>query len=201
MHRDIKPQNILLDPENGAKVADFGIARSGNEDALTVGGRVLGTTDYVSPEQALGHEVTGQSDLYSLGVVLYESLTGPVPFAADNPIAVATMHVRNEIPDVQRAPARGLGGARRRRRARDRQVRSRAATRRAAEMIAELEEALAIETARTGSAGGEATVVLRSLPRHASERVPLRVRHPAAIAGRRRAGGRGRRRRRRRCSR
>ena len=85
VHRDIKPQNILLDPENGAKVADFGIARSGHEDALTVGGRVLGTTDYVSPEQALGHEVTGQSDLYSLGVVLYESLTGSVPFSGREP--------------------------------------------------------------------------------------------------------------------
>src|SRR5579863_1358614 len=88
VHRDVKPQNSLLDPEAGAKITDFGIARSGDEDSLTVGGRVLGTTDYVSPEQALGHEVTGQSDVYSLGIVLYEMLTGEVPFAGETPVAV-----------------------------------------------------------------------------------------------------------------
>src|ERR1700690_4289035 len=96
VHRDVKPQNILLDPEAGAKVTDFGIARSVQEESLTVGGRVLGATDYVSPEQALGREVTGQSDLYSLGVVLYETLTGSVPFRGENAVAVAAMHVRND---------------------------------------------------------------------------------------------------------
>ncbi|HLK44472.1 MAG TPA: serine/threonine-protein kinase, partial [Acidimicrobiales bacterium] len=101
VHRDIKPQNILLDPEGGAKLTDFGIARSGHEAALTVGGRVLGTTDYVSPEQALGQPVTGQSDLYSLGIVLYEMLTGEVPFRGENQVAVAMKHVREQIPDVQ----------------------------------------------------------------------------------------------------
>jgi len=182
VHRDIKPQNILLDPENGAKVADFGIARSGQEDALTVGGRVLGTTDYVSPEQALGYEVTGQSDLYSLGVVLYECLTGDVPFRAENPITVATMHVRNEIPDVQlRRPEISAALAAVVERATAKSLAVRYAN--AAEMIADLEDALAVETARTGSAGGEATVVLRSLPPRASERLPLRVRHPATVAG------------------
>ena len=180
VHRDVKPQNILLDPEAGAKITDFGIARSDQEAGLTLGGRVLGTTDYVSPEQALGHEVTGQSDLYSLGIVLYESLTGTVPFSAPSRVAVATMHVRNELPDLQRrrpevsaaltavverATAKHL--ARRYTRAR--------------ELIADLEEALAIETVRTGGAGREATIVLRSLPARASRRVPLRVKHPAAI--------------------
>jgi serine/threonine-protein kinase len=182
VHRDVKPQNILLDPEAGAKITDFGIARSGNESGLTMGGRVLGTTDYVSPEQALGHEVTGQSDIYSLGVVLYESLTGSVPFSAPNHIAVATMHVREEIPDVQRRRpqvsaalaavleratakhlARRYGGAR--------------------ELIADLEEVLAIEAARTGNPPGrEATIVLRSLPARTTRRLPMRVRHPGAIA-------------------
>ncbi len=76
VHRDVKPQNVLISAEGGAKITDFGIARSLTEEGLTVAGRVLGTTDYVSPEQALGQPVTGQSDLYSLGVVLYEMLTG-----------------------------------------------------------------------------------------------------------------------------
>ena len=80
VHRDVKPHNILIDPEGGAKITDFGIARSLSEEGLTMAGRVLGTTDYVSPEQALGHPVTPQSDLYSLGIVLYEMLTGDVPF-------------------------------------------------------------------------------------------------------------------------
>src|SRR5205807_2260961 len=72
------------------------------EEGLTVAGRVLGTTDYVAPEQALGQPVTGQSDLYSLGVVLYEMLTGDVPFHGETPVAVAMKHVREEPPDVQR---------------------------------------------------------------------------------------------------
>ena len=81
VHRDVKPQNVLIDEEGSAKVTDFGIARTVDEEGLTADGRVLGTTDYVSPEQAMGHEVTGQSDLYSLGIVLFEMLTGrrPVP--------------------------------------------------------------------------------------------------------------------------
>src|SRR6185437_3923388 len=84
-----------------SKVTDFGIARSLTEEGLTADGRVLGTTDYVSPEQALGQDVGPQSDLYSLGVVLYEMLTGDVPFHGENQVAVAMKHVREEIPDVQ----------------------------------------------------------------------------------------------------
>src|ERR1700710_495005 len=101
VHRDVKPQNVLIDEEGSAKVTDFGIARTLDEEGLTDDGRVLGTTDYVSPEQALGQPVTGQSDLYSLGVVLYEMLTGEVPFKGENQVAVAMKHVREEIPDVQ----------------------------------------------------------------------------------------------------
>src|SRR5205085_4037270 len=101
VHRDVKPQNVLIDEEGSAKVTDFGIARTLDEEGLTVDGRVLGTTDYVSPEQALGRPVTGQSDLYSLGVVLYEMLTGEVPFKGENQVAVAMKHVREELPDVQ----------------------------------------------------------------------------------------------------
>ena len=109
VHRDIKPQNVLLSGEGGAKITDFGIARTLTEEGLTMDGRVLGTTDYVSPEQALGQGVTGQSDVYSLGVVIYEMLTGQVPFSGDSPVAVAMMHVREEVPDVQLARPEDLG--------------------------------------------------------------------------------------------
>src|SRR3954453_1404939 len=101
VHRDVKPQNVLIDEEGSAKVTDFGIARTLDEEGLTADGRVLGTTDYVSPEQALGQHVTGQSDLYSVGIVLYEMLTGEVPFTGDSQVAVAMKHVREEVPDVQ----------------------------------------------------------------------------------------------------
>ena len=113
VHRDIKPQNVLVDEEGSAKVTDFGIARSLDEEGLTADGRVLGTTDYVSPEQALGHDVDGQSDLYSLGIVLYEMLTGDVPFHGENQVSVAMKHVREDLPDVQVAAPRGVGAARR----------------------------------------------------------------------------------------
>jgi serine/threonine-protein kinase len=182
VHRDVKPQNILLDPEAGAKITDFGIARSGSETGLTVGGRVLGTTDYVSPEQALGHAVTGQSDLYSLGVVLYESLTGEVPFSAPSQVAVAAMHVRDELPDVQRKrPQVSAALAAVLDRATAKQLARRYA--RAPQLIADLENVLAIEAARTANPPGrEATIVLRSLPPGATRRLPLRLRHPAGLA-------------------
>ena len=102
VHRDIKPQNVLIDRDGRAKVTDFGIARSMEAQGLTATGRVLGTTDYVSPEQALGHDVAEQSDIYSLGIVLYEMLTGEVPFRADTQVAVAMKHVKEPLPDVQR---------------------------------------------------------------------------------------------------
>src|ERR671939_1092927 len=89
VHRDVKPQNVLIDPEGRAKVTDFGIARSLELDGLTAAGRVLGTTDYVAPEQAIGEGATEQSDVYSLGICLWEMRTGDVPFKADNQVGVA----------------------------------------------------------------------------------------------------------------
>src|SRR5918997_658272 len=102
VHRDVKPQNVLIDTEGRAKVTDFGIARSLENDGLTATGRVLGTTDYVSPEQAMGHEVDARSDVYSLAVLLYEMLTGKVPIEAETLVGVAMKHVNEPMPDVQK---------------------------------------------------------------------------------------------------
>jgi hypothetical protein len=97
VHRDIKPQNVLLAADGDVKVADFGVARAASETSLSDSSLVLGTAKYMSPEQATGDPVGPESDLYSLGVVLYEMLTGEVPFEADSALGVAMKHV-NEPP-------------------------------------------------------------------------------------------------------
>src|SRR3989441_2825855 len=97
VHRDVKPQNVLLNGDGQAKVTDFGIARTLDVDGVTQTGTVLGTSDYIAPEQASGQPVDAQTDVYSLGVVLYELLAGDVPFRGDNFVAVAMKHV-NEPP-------------------------------------------------------------------------------------------------------
>ncbi len=177
MHRDVKPQNVLISSEGSAKITDFGIARTLTEEGLTMDGRVLGTTDYVSPEQALGQPVTGQSDLYSLGVVLYEMLTGAVPFSGETPVAVAMRHVREQVPDVQsRRPEVSAATAAVVERATATDLAERYPD--AAAMVADLEEALALETSRSGQATGEVTSVLRTLPRRSRRRLPWRMRHP-----------------------
>jgi hypothetical protein len=95
IHRDIKPQNVLLTHKGDVKVTDFGIARAAasTSSVATATGAVLGTAAYMSPEQARGEPVGPQSDLYSLGVVLYEMLTGTLPYEAEGPIAQAMMHI------------------------------------------------------------------------------------------------------------
>lgn len=94
VHRDVKPGNVLLTRTGTVKVTDFGIARAGASDGLTQTGSVMGTATYFSPEQAQGLPVDGRSDVYALGVVLYEMVTGVAPFTADSPVSVAYKHVR-----------------------------------------------------------------------------------------------------------
>jgi serine/threonine-protein kinase len=103
VHRDIKPANVLIDRSGQVKVTDFGIARAvGAKEGLTQTGTVMGTATYFSPEQAQGYPVDARTDVYSLGVVLYEMVTGRPPFSGDNPLAIAYKHVREEpVPPTQ----------------------------------------------------------------------------------------------------
>ena len=107
VHRDVKPGNVLLDANDHVKVTDFGIARAANtQENLTQTGAVMGTATYFSPEQAQGYGVDPRSDVYSLGVVLYEMVTGKPPFAGDNPVTIAYKHVREQpVPPRQINPA------------------------------------------------------------------------------------------------
>jgi serine/threonine-protein kinase len=164
VHRDVKPQNVLIDPEGRAKVTDFGIAQQLEQDGLTRTGRVLGTTDYVSPEQAMGQPVDDRSDIYSLGVLLYEMLTGDVPFQAENLVGVAMKHVNERMPDVQRRrPEVSAALAAVIERSTEKKPERRYPD--MAAMLADLENALEVEVARAGRSTGEATTVLDSVPR------------------------------------
>ena len=101
IHRDIKPQNVLVAEDGHLKVTDFGIARAGDDAGMTEVGSVIGTAQYLSPEQARGEDVTTASDCYSTGIVLYELLTGRVPFDGEKPVAIAMRQI-NEVPVAPR---------------------------------------------------------------------------------------------------
>ncbi len=101
VHCDIKPHNILMMADGHAKIADFGIARAVTESTMTYGGNVVGSVHYFSPEQAKGTYVTPKSDVYSLGVVLYEMLTGQLPFTGENPVSIAMKHLQEEAVSVR----------------------------------------------------------------------------------------------------
>ena len=105
IHRDFKPQNVIVDDEGRAKVTDFGIARAGASD-MTQTGSIMGTAQYLSPEQAQGHAVGARSDLYSIGIMLYELLTGRVPFDAESAVTIALKQVSEApVPPSQLNPA------------------------------------------------------------------------------------------------
>ncbi len=100
MHRDVKPANILVTPDGTVKLTDFGIARAVDGSGHTATGEVLGTPHYLSPEQALGEPATGASDLYALGVVAHEMLTGRRPFEKNTPVATALAQVNDPPPPL-----------------------------------------------------------------------------------------------------
>lgn len=179
VHRDVKPQNVLIDRQGRAKVTDFGIARSLEGDAtLTDSGSVLGTTDYVAPEQAMGEGVTEQSDLYSLGVCLYEMLTGEVPFKADSLVGVAMRHIREPLPDIrQRRPEVSANLAAVVERATSKRPHDRYQS--AEQMVSELEHALSIELARTGDDSQGSTSPMRVLGSDRSQARQAATRGPA----------------------
>lgn len=105
VHRDIKPQNIMVTPQGDVKVTDFGIAKAATSNTVTARGETLGSVHYLSPEQARGAEVDARSDLYSLGITIYEMATGCLPFNADTPVAVAMMQLHDPFPNpMERAP-------------------------------------------------------------------------------------------------
>ncbi len=172
VHRDVKPQNVLLNEDGQAKVTDFGIARSLDVQGVTQTGTVLGTSDYIAPEQARGQKVDPKTDIYSLGAVLYELLVGEVPFSGDNFVAVAMRHVNEPVPSVLEArpdcPAR-LDFAIQRAMAKDPDDRFQSMD----ELVAELEACLA--EVDGGDEGATMIVPAARPPRRAARRRPRRI--------------------------
>lgn len=101
IHRDLKPQNIMVDEKGNVKITDFGIAVVLSDNSITQTNSLLGSVHYLSPEQARGHMATKQSDIYSLGIILYEMLTGSVPFEGESAVSIAIKHFQNEMPSVR----------------------------------------------------------------------------------------------------
>ena len=163
VHRDVKPQNVLIESGGQAKLTDFGISRQLDEEGMTAEGKVVGTTDYVAPEQAMGRTVDQRADIYALGVVLFEMLTGDVPFKASNQVGVAMKHVTEDLPDLQvirpdlSATTAGVVE-----RATAKEPEDRYPT--AEDLTRDLRAALEVEAIRAGGTTGEATSILDAVP-------------------------------------
>ena len=100
IHRDVKPANIMVSETGSVKITDFGVSYSSDQEQITQDGMVVGTAQYISPEQAQGEQATAQSDIYSLGVVAYEGLCGHRPFTGTTPVDIAAAHVNDPVPPL-----------------------------------------------------------------------------------------------------
>jgi len=170
VHRDVKPQNVLLNGEGQAKVTDFGIVRSLDAVGQTETGTVLGTSHYVAPEQARGERVDAQTDVYSVGVVLYELLAGEVPYPGDNFLSVALKHVNDEVPSVlERRPDSPLRLA-----SLIESCMAKLPAERPASMDAVVEELASCLAELDRKDGGEATMIVRAEPAAKPKRAPRR---------------------------
>jgi eukaryotic-like serine/threonine-protein kinase len=178
VHRDVKPANLLLNQADSVHVSDFGIASAAGHDTLTLPGTVLGTTGYLSPEQARGEPATPASDRYALGVVAFELLTGRRPFAADTPVTEAFAHLNADVPSAERLqpslPA-GVDAVLARALAKDPDERP-ASSR---ELVAELRDAFAADAAPTLVVAPPAPP---APPAHPSRRTYDRRRRPLLYA-------------------
>jgi eukaryotic-like serine/threonine-protein kinase len=153
VHRDVKPQNVILTDEGRPKVTDFGIARSSDVESVTLTGTVMGTSEYIAPEQARGEHVDVRSDVYSLGAILYELCTGDLPYPGENPVSVAMRHLHDPVPSARAQrpdiPAR-LDAAIRKAMAKD-----------PAERFGSMDELIAsLQASLRGLGDGEETIVL-----------------------------------------
>ncbi|QIK67904.1 serine/threonine protein kinase [Nocardioides sp. HDW12B] len=178
VHRDIKPGNLLVTPDGQVKITDFGISRAADAVPLTQTGQVIGTPHYLSPEQAEGKEATPASDVYALGVVLYECLAGQRPFTADSPVGVALAHVRDPAPGLPTQVPAALRSVVAQTLSKDPAERPRSAAALAEILRGDLDEARTAPTAV--AAAGPST---RVLPTGAPTRVAPAPTAPARAAG------------------
>lgn len=173
VHRDVKPANLLVTADRRIKITDFGIARAGDSAALTRTGSVMGTPQYLSPEQARGNPSTPASDVYSLGVVAFECLAGRRPFEAETPVATALAHLQQPVPDLPDTVPPGLAA-----------VVTRALAKEPADRYADgAAFAVALRSGKAGAAAagaGSSTQVLPPVP------VPVPIPSTPATAGMRR---------------